>query len=231
MAHDLPQNAIWQALETSHSHLALIQGHSRRYPAAVAPFAAVDAPTPGALADLADLLAPEESVYLLSDRPLRAPGLLADGFLAGLQMIFPLDAPLPPQLPDFLIEQLDCHNASEMLDLITVAFPGFFRPETCRMGPSFGVRDPGGALIAMGGNRLALHPWYEISGLCSHPSRAGQGLGTAMLVHILTEHRARGVASFLHVGADNQKAIALYLRVGFRVLRHIELHRVRRAAL
>ncbi len=230
MAHDPLPNAIWQALETSHRHLAATRGKARRYPSAVAPFAALDEPTPAALADLACLLDPGETVYLLSDRSLEAPGLRADGLLAGLQMIFPPEAPIPSQPPAPPIEPLDCRHASEMLDLITVAFPGFFRPKTCLMGPYFGIRDRGGALIAMGGNRLVLHPWYEISGLCSHPSHAGQGLGTAILRRLLAEHRAASVTSFLHVSADNRKAIELYLRLGFQVLRRIELHRVQRSA-
>ena len=231
-------SAAWHALTTSHSHLALNHGEALRYPSNIAPFAALAHNTPQALHDLFHLLAPAESIYLLdplpAPRPAPYPRLRHDGVVPCLQMLFPAD--LPPPLPNPLpIHPLTCAHAPEMLALIAIAFPGFFRAETCRMGRYFGVRDPeDGTLLAMGGERLVLHPpgepvWREISGLCVHPTRAaGRGLGAAILTHILTVHHAEGSRSWLHVAADNTRAIALYHRLGFQTLRRIDLHRLER---
>lgn len=113
-----------------------------------------------------------------------------------------------------------------MLELIAIAFPGLFRADTCRMGTYCGVRGaPGtalaGRLVAMAGDRFCFRTaegaeWREISGVCTHPDYAGQGLATRLLAARLHEHRAAGVRSFLHAAADNARAIGIYERLGFR---------------
>lgn len=226
-------DCLWQALETSHRELALRNGRARRYPAAVAPFAAIAEPSGSSLRDLAPLLHPGESVYLMGEHLPEIPALERDGMVACLQMVFPSHAPLPPVPSGLSVESLDCRHAQEMLDLTGIAFPGYFRPETCRMGRYFGLRDPAGSLVAMGGERIVLATpqqgvWREISGLCSHPDQAGRRLGAAVLAHILSLHRSEGSVSWLHVVDNNARAIALYHRLGFRTLRRVELHRVRR---
>ena len=234
MLSDPLPHAIWEALITYHRHLAHSYGQASRYPAAMAPFGAVADNTRTALLDLLSLLAPAESIYLLGDRPPTTSGLCEDGLVPSLQMIFPERTPLPVHKADALnIVPLTCDHALEMLALTTTAFPGFFRRETCRMGRYWGIRDAYGALIAMGGERLILAPpgqpvWREISGLCTHPSHAGKGLGTALLGHILAEHRAEGSRSWLHVTEANLGAIALYHRVGFTTQHGVQLHRMRR---
>lgn len=233
MPQDPLADAIWQALQTSHRHLALRVGKASRYPAAVAPFAAVEDHSQNALNDLTGLLSPGESVYVMGHRPPDTPNLRCDGMVACLQMVFRDAAALPRESRSAEIEPLDCSRAAEMLDLINLAFPGYFRPETCRMGRYYGIRDPQGRLIAMGGERLVLTApdqtsWPEVSGLCSHPDAAGRGLGTAIIRRILAVHRAEGSTSWLHVADTNHRAIDLYLRLGFQTLRRVELHRMKR---
>lgn len=247
MPDDPLLDPIWMALSTSHRPLAQTLGRARRYPAAVAPFAAL-APlaaskgiagrpngTLEALDELSQMLGPAEEILLAGVRPPDSPSLTWMGSIPCRQMIFPPETPLPEAVPNHSIERLGCAAAGEMLDLIAVAYPGYFRPETCRMGRYFGIRDPQGRLIAMGGERLCFQvpgqpPWHEVSGLCSHPDYAGGGLGTAVLREILATQRATGAASWLWVAEANRKAIALYQRFGFKTLRHTELHRLRRSA-
>ncbi len=236
MLHPPLASAVWQALTTSHQHLALVHGRARRYPAAIAPFAALQEPTPAALNDLVPLLAAAERIYLLGERPPEHTGLRWDGVVPCLQMSFPVDAPLPSSSSTTpAITALSGDDAAEMVALITIAFPGYFRTETYRMGRYWGIRDPEGTLIAMGGERLVLAPpgqpaWREISGLCTRPDHPGKGLGTALLGHILAQHRAEGSRSWLHVTQDNTRAIALYERLGFETVRPIEAHRLQRIA-
>ena len=225
---------VWHALTTRQSALAVTHGQARRYPAAVAPFAALESASPEALEDLVPLLTPGESIYLLGERIPATSGLHHDGCVPCLQMVFPEQAPLPaPEPPLCPIEELSCAHASEMLSLIDLAYPGYFRSETCRMGRYWGARNARGTLIAMGGERFVLGPpggppWREISGLCRHPELADRGLGTAILLHILRQHREEGSRSWLHVTATNNRAVALYRRLGFETLRRIEAHRFQR---
>ena len=68
-----------------------------------------------------------------------------------------------------------------MVALTTLAFPSFFRSRTCEMGSYYGVRSCTGELLAMGGERLQLDGYSEISALCTHPSFRGQGFAASLI--------------------------------------------------
>jgi ribosomal protein S18 acetylase RimI-like enzyme len=222
---------IWLALNLPHRHLSLHRGQARRYRAEVAPFAAVEENTEAAMSDLRELLQPGEAVYLAGEPPAAASGLRYGGAVPCLQMLFPLDSEVPqtPPGPEVIVP-LDCTNAGEMMDLIAIAYPGYFRAQTCRMGEYYGVRDDEGTLIAMGGERLVFGSeglvYREISGLCSHPQHAGRGLGTQLLLHLLRKQREAGAVSWLYVLESNRRAIHLYRRIGFVTVQRVELHQL-----
>jgi predicted GNAT family acetyltransferase len=113
-----------------------------------------------------------------------------------------------------------------MVALTTLAFPGFFRQRTCEMGSYYGVRSASGELIAMGGERLKLDGFTEISAVCTHPSFCGRGLAAAIIWKLVREHRHEGVVSWLHVASTNRRAEELYLRLGFEQICKVTLHRV-----
>ena len=87
-----------------------------------------------------------------------------------------------------------------MVALTTLAFPSFFRSRTCEMGSYYGVRSCTGELLAMGGERLQLDGYSEISALCTHPSFRGQGFAVRLIWHLVRNHRRDGLVSWLHVG-------------------------------
>lgn len=229
MPNDPLAQAIQVALNTTHSHLAERSPSAAKYRTSVAPFAAIEANTADSLAELTQLLAPGETTYLLGEKPTETPGLRWDGVVSCLQMLFPPYHPIPDARHAFVIEELSCANSAEMLGLIAIAYPGYFREETCRMGRYFGVREDD-RLVAMGGERIVLEAdgltWREISGLCTHPEHTGRGYGTALLHYIIGKQRELGAMSWLHVVETNQHAIALYHRLGFQTLRRVELHRL-----
>ena len=63
------------------------------------------------------------------------------------------------------------------------------------------VFDPPGELIAMGGERLQLDGYSEISAVCTHPSFRGQGFAARLIWHLVRNHRCDGLVSWLHVAA------------------------------
>jgi len=227
---DLPEslfaNPIWQALETRHSRFAVRAGRACRYPAEVAPFAAVAEPDESALRDLSSLLAEGESVWLALEQHPSVQGLTVECTLPCLQMVQDDRSPLP--VPDPEVERLTEAHANAMVALTDLAFPGFFRARTCEMGSYYGVRSKG-ELIAMGGERLLLDGYSEISGLCTHPAHRGRGLAASLIGHLARQHRREGVVSWLHVGSENRHAIDLYERLGFRRVRELMLSRMSRS--
>jgi predicted GNAT family acetyltransferase len=116
-----------------------------------------------------------------------------------------------------------------MVAVTTLAFPGFFRARTIQMGSYFGVRS-GGRLVAMGGERLMLDGYSEISGICTHPEYRGNGFAANIIWQLARNHRRDGLVSWLHVGAANSYAIELYLRMGFKTARTFTLNRVSRSS-
>ena len=143
-------------------------------------------------------------------------------------MIFPAGTSIPTASETLHITPLTCSDAPAMVALTDLAFPGFFRARTCLMGAYYGIWS-GEELIAMAGERMCPFPFREISGVCTHPDHRGQGYAALLIANLLDNHRRTGAVSALHVAAANQRAIELYLRLGFVRMREVQLHRLKRS--
>jgi predicted GNAT family acetyltransferase len=191
---ELPQelfaNPIYHALTTRHSHLGVSVGAACRYLADVAPFAAVVESSTTALQQLHSLLTEGESVWVMGENYPRIAELLFEERLECLQMVLP--AEVLPATPAMEIVPLFDVDASEMVALTTLAFPGFFRRRTCEMGSYYGIRSEG-ELVAMGGERLMLDGYSEISGICTHPEHRGKGYAANIIWHLARNHRRDGI--------------------------------------
>jgi ribosomal protein S18 acetylase RimI-like enzyme len=222
-------NPVLHSLRGPHRHLALESGDACRYSADVTPFAALAEPTAGALRALRLLLAPADRVWIADTGQPHIPELDVDGDLECLQMVLPSKAALPTASAGVEIVPLGASEAREMVTLTDVAFPGFFRPNTYRMGAYFGVRATAGELVAMAGERLRLEGYPEMSGVCTLPAHRGQGLARRLILHLAAVHRRQGMISWLQVGAANANAIELYQDIGFETVRSVRLLRLARA--
>ena len=222
-------NPIWHALETRQRRFAQFAGDVCKYETDIAPFAAIGHRNAGVSRQLHSLLAPGEVVYTMGAAPVGIAGLVVKGTLAGLQMMFPENAEIPAGgRGDFEIEELSCAHAEEMVELTTIAFPGYFRIRTCEMGAYYGIRT-GGRLISMAGERLSFDRYVEISGVCTHPEHTGKGYAAALVKQLLLNHRRDGWLSCLHLSAANKRAKDLYERLGFFVNREVNFHKVVRS--
>ena len=114
-----------------------------------------------------------------------------------------------------------------MVALTDLAFPGFFRTRTHVLGSYFGIHIAG-QLIAMGGERIALPGYRELSAVCTHPDHTGKGYAAALIDRLLHAHAVASHRSFLHVTQSNHRAIALYERLGFIRTGAIIVHCLRR---
>lgn len=211
-------NLLWCALQTEHSHLAMTAVNACKYPADVAPFAALRENTAESLLQLLSLLEPGETTYVAGERP---PMTNGEAYPA-LQMIA---GSCYGESTDESADRLTAEDADAMVALTGIAFPGFFRRRTCEMGAYYGIREKG-ELVAMVGERLAVSGYREISGVCTHPDHTGKGYGAKLIKLLMAEHAKTGLTSFLHVAPDNKRAIALYERLGFVVRTEIQLHPV-----
>ncbi|RZJ43000.1 MAG: GNAT family N-acetyltransferase [Brevundimonas sp.] len=117
---------------------------------------------------------------------------------------------------DIAYETLTEADAPAMLALATLTKPGPFRARTGELGPFIGIKQDG-VLVAMGGRRLRVDGFTELSGLCTHPDHRGKGYAAALARVIVGEILATGEGAFLHAFADHADSIAFYRRTGFEV--------------
>ncbi len=213
---------VRNALNSVHAHFAVGQAPARRYPSEVAPFAVIDDMSKPTLSVLEALLAPGEQVYIFNEPPKKMNGLSLGPPLHTFQMLAAEDPELEIGESEAQPVLLTSGDAGEMFDLITLAFPGFFRRRTHEMGTYYGIRVDG-KLVAMAGERLCLTGYREISGVCTHPSHTGKGYARTLMTRLMQDHAAAGVKSFLHVGKANTRAATIYEQMRFRVLRSIAL--------
>ena len=216
---------IRPALTTTHRPLALGDALAGRYPVDVAPFATLAEPSETAMARLRTLLTPGEAIWLFGGAYPSVPGLEIAGQMILFQMGLPMDAaPLEPVAELVALGEAEAH---QMVGLTDIAFPGFFRSGTYRMGSYYGIRAPNGMLIAMGGERLKLHDYAEVSGVCTHPDFRGRGYAETIIWQVVRLQRRARLRSFLHVTKGNDRAISLYRKMGFEICREVRITQVK----
>jgi ribosomal protein S18 acetylase RimI-like enzyme len=216
-------NPVWASLTGAHAHLAQARTLAARYPADVAPFAAVADPADDrSWRELAALIGPGARALVTgAGGPPDEWEVVEAG--TGVQLV---DSTLRAERDDESIV-LTSDDVPEILSLIERTKPGPFLPRTIELGSYFGIRRDG-ALVAMAGERLHPPSWTEISAVCTDPAYRGQGLATRLVRTVAAGVRDRGETPFLHAAAANTDAIRLYESIGF-VLRRVTRFQVVRA--
>ncbi len=210
-------NPLWSALTGAQQHLAQVVGDMRRYAPDVAPFCAV--PEDGMFVRATDLEYLTEDAYFLGAIPAVPDGWTMTELGGVLQMVYRGGAVAKPSAAG--VVELDALDPA-MQELTALAFPGYFRARTGIMGRYVGIHD-GGKLVALSGERMDLGDLREVSAVCTHPDYTGRGYAKLLVQHIMHGMQQQGVTPMLHVGAKNERAIALYEALGFErngVLRH-----------
>jgi predicted GNAT family acetyltransferase len=125
------------------------------------------------------------------------------------------------------LRRLEVSDVPQMEALIALVFPGYFRRETYKMGDYFGifVHDQ---LVAMAGERLSTANLRELSSICTHTEHRGNGYAARLTLYLMARIIARGERPFLHVGAANVAAQALYSKLGFDTERSVDVNLYRR---
>jgi ribosomal protein S18 acetylase RimI-like enzyme len=216
---------IWSALTTRQQALAEGGGLARRYPFAIAPFAATADASPQSFAALSALMSRSEFAVLFTTDPVVPPAefriALAE---TGEQMI---GAPADGAIRGVEVVMLGADDAAAMVELAELTKPGPFTLRTHELGTFLGIRIDG-QLVAMVGERMKPANYTEITAVCVHPDHRGRGYAQALLAAISRQIVARGEIPFLHVFSHNEPAIALYRRQGMEIRRRLHVTVLRR---
>ncbi len=217
-------NPFWSSLRSRHRKLALVDGDVARFPPEFAPFLGVA--EAGARLDeaLATLVRPGETVLLLGKLPSIPKAWKLDTFQPLAQMIceHPIAVADGPQ-----VSELGEMHRDDVLELIALVYPHYFRQRTMELGRYFGIYQDG-RLAAMIGERLGTNAHTELSAICTHPDFLGRGYARRLVATLNNDVLERGCAPFLHVSRENDRALGLYQQLGYRLRRHIEFWALQR---
>jgi ribosomal protein S18 acetylase RimI-like enzyme len=219
-------NPFFAALDSIHRDVALRRGDVARYPADVAPFLGV-AHADVDVGDAFDALVPEgDEALLLGVAPARMPpGWTLEPFADLAQMV--CEGP-PGEVDGPGILELDERHRADVLALVALVYPHYFRPRTMELGRYFGIYQDG-RLAAMIGERLGTPHAREMSAICTHPDFLGRGHARRLTAFLAGDTLRAGRLPFLHVSHANARAKRLYERTGWRQRRDIPFWRLARA--
>lgn len=211
-------NPVWTALTTHQALLALVEGMARRFPPEMCVFGALALPMPPAWVSLARLS--PAPVGLFSSAPPQLPaGWKITRHVELFQMVH--EDAVPPgnhetRSPSPEILELKESDLPEMSTLYEATRPGRkICPRIQKLGTFLGVRKEG-KLVAMGGLRMHLPGFREITTVATTPAEEGQGYATAVVAELVRRIRERSERPFLTVRTDNERAVSIYRRLGFR---------------
>lgn len=207
-------NPVYHALCTGDAHLALGTENVKYFDEEVSPFAGFDETYNSGFEDLHDLLPAGRKILYATRKTSKKPKqweVLHE--IEGLQFVY--EGESNPYTNSERLVALNKNHAEEMVQLAALTKPGPFNLRTIEFGYYFGIFEDN-RLVAMAGQRLHAGDYSEISAVCTHPDYLGKGFAASLIEHQLCLIRDQNKIPFLHVRADNFRAIALYERLHFK---------------
>jgi ribosomal protein S18 acetylase RimI-like enzyme len=222
----LLDNPVYHALLSGDKHLSFGNEQVKFFDEAVSPFAGFEEGYKKGFEDLYALL-PEgrKILYAIPSLITQPAGWQIQHEIKGLQFIYEADSGNKTEFPNVI--SLSEIHVEQMVQLAKLTKPGPFGSGTINFGSYFGIFD-NEKLVAMTGQRLHVANCTEISAVCTHPNYLGKGYAYTLLQHQLQLILQKNQQPFLHVREDNQRAIALYHRLGFTISRPMNFYFMKR---
>jgi ribosomal protein S18 acetylase RimI-like enzyme len=228
-------NAVWTALTTKQSQHAHSSALARRFPPEMTLLGALAANTAMAFDSLAQLIQRDAVTLYFTSPPQIPAGWEIVRAVELHQMVHETDAALSSSeskaMPEVI--ELTPSDIPEMGIVYAATRPGrTLCPRIQKLGQFLGIREQGkeeeGKLVAIGGLRLHIPGYREISTAATLPGHEGRGYATAIMRGLIDRIHARGERPFLTVRTDNPRAVEIYRRLGFKERTLLYSHTIRR---
>lgn len=209
-------NPVWHSLSESHRDFAMNYKNIKFYHPDYCPFGGfgIKEDNSGDI-DAYSLLA--DSFFIVGDKPVLSDQLVLKNELICAQMI--VDSKIVVEPKDTII-QLTEEHIDALYDLVNLVQPGYFKKKTALLGNYFGILE-NGQLVAVTGERMRMEDFVEISAVITHPEHTGKGYAKQLVAHAANAIFAQDNTPYLHVVENNEGAIKLYEKLGFRTRRKI----------
>ncbi len=222
----LLHNPVYHALLSGDKQLSFGNDKVKFFDETVSPFAGFKDDYEKGFADLHELLPSGRKIlYAIPAFITQPKGWQIQHEIKGVQFIYEGTGEI--KIEFYNIIPLTTIHVEQMVQLAKLTKPGPFGTATINFGSYFGIFDDE-KLVAMTGQRLHVENGTEISAVCTHPDYTGKGYAYTLLQHQLQLILQQNQQPFLHVRYDNQRAIAIYQRLGFAISRPMNFYFMRR---
>jgi ribosomal protein S18 acetylase RimI-like enzyme len=222
---------IWTALTTKQAQIAHSNALSRRFPPEMTLLGALAVNTVAAFESLAQLIQRDAVTLYFTSSPQIPAGWEIVRAVELHQMVQETEAPPPKPQGSLTPEVIELTPADvpEMSAVYTATRPArTLCPRIQKLGQFLGIREEG-KLVAMGGLRLHLSGYREITTVATMPGHEGRGYATAIVTALMAGIHAAGNKPFLTVGTGNTRAVEIYRRLGFKERTRLYSQTIRRA--
>jgi ribosomal protein S18 acetylase RimI-like enzyme len=203
-------NPVWNSLSEEHEKFCIDYNGVKFYNPDYCPFGGFinleeTEKATGAYAALS------ENFFVVGEKPKISSSLKTVKELVCLQMI--IHEKIQLKMDNEIIKLTDDYK-HELLDLVNLVQPGYFKPKTTSLGNYYGIFVDQ-KLVAVAGERMKMNDFTEVSAIITHPDYTGKGYAKQLTAYVVNQIFTENKTPFLHVVESNIGAIKLYEKLGF----------------
>jgi ribosomal protein S18 acetylase RimI-like enzyme len=211
-------NPIWYSLSETHKNFAIDYGTIKFYHPDYCPFGGFKEVenTANLIEEYAKL---SNNFFIFGEKPNIPKDLVLKNELVCLQMI--IYDKIEHKIDEKIVE-LDESHLEDLLGLVKIVYPEYFKKKTAKLGKYYGIFK-NDQLVAVTGERMRMNDFIEVSAVITHPDHIGKGYAKQLITQTVNAIIDTKNIPFLHVSEANFGAIKLYEKLGFQTRKKISI--------